>query len=51
MMNIMVVVSKYNALAESVKYVMQCVGDDLFGSLLFRMWCVTSNMIVLVFTG
>ena len=33
MMNIMVVVSKYNALAESVKYVMQCVGDELFGSL------------------
>ena len=33
MMNIMVVVSKFNALVELVKYVMQCVGNELFGSL------------------
>ena len=32
-MNIIVVVSKFNALAESVEYVMQCVGNGLFGSL------------------
>ena len=32
-MNITVVVSKFNALAESVEYVMQCVGNGLFVSL------------------
>ena len=32
-MNIIVVVSKFNALVELVEYVMQCVGNGLFGSL------------------
>ena len=32
-MIIVVVVSKFNALVELVVYVMQCVGNGLFGSL------------------
>ena len=32
-MNIIVVVSNFNALVELVEYVMQCVGNGLFGSL------------------
>ena len=33
MMNTMIVVSKYNVPVESVKHVMRCVGNELFGSL------------------